>query len=133
MENFMLNLNTLIEYKDMFNISNRIKKIDKGYRLFYDNFNKLFIILNIAKNNDICLKFNAFNLNIEQILLKTQIKNFKTLSAEIEKHNSMLETNSLRICKQNFNDKANDLVNYSARTNKILQSDINKILGVKND
>ena len=129
----MINVNRLIEYKDMFYIYSRIHNINKDYRLYFDRKNKLFIILNIAKNNEICLKFKSFNLNFEKILYKTKIENIKKLSQEINDHNKTIEDYSISKSKLEFKDKAKDLINYSNRTNKILQSDINKILGVKND
>ena len=128
----MKKIMNLTKYNDMYNYSKRIKKINKNYELFYDSFNKLFIILNNANNGEICLKFNSFNLNIENILQKTSVKNSRILFKEIEETNNKLDNLKLKKVKNSLTDKCNELTMYSYRTNKILQSDINKILGVKN-
>ena len=119
----MVNKKNWQEYHDMFNLCHRIKLINKDYVLVFDNFNKLFI----------CLKFTNFNINIENILLKTSVKNAKELFSEIENVNILKQDNALKKTKEEFSDKAKDLISYSARTDKISRNDINKILGVKND
>ena len=129
----MVNKKNWQEYHDMFNLCHRIKLINKDYVLVYDNFNKLFIIINSANNNEICLNFTSFNINIENILLKTSVKNAKELFSEIENINTLKQDNALKKTKEEFSDKAKDLISYSARTDKISRNDINKILGVKND
>lgn len=129
----MVNKKNWQEYHDMFNLCHRIKLINKDYVLVFDNFNKLFIIINSANNNEICLKFTNFNINIENILLKTSVKNAKELFSEIENVNILKQDNALKKTKEEFSDKAKDLISYSARTDKISRNDINKILGVKND
>lgn len=118
-------------YKDMFNYFNRIKKIDKDYVLLFDNINKLFIIINSAKNNEICLKFNDFKLNIEEVLQRTRIENSTKIFNEIDNINSKVLNDNFKKSRQDLENKVVDLNEYSKRTNKILQSDINKILGVK--
>ena len=129
----MKNLSGLTKYNDMFNYCNRIKKINKNYELYYDTINKLFIILNSANSNEICMKFISFNLNLEEILNKTSIRNARKLYREIEENNIRIEQATRLKSKQHLLDSYKDLSSYSKRTNKILQSDINKILGVKYD
>lgn len=124
--------NNIYEYHDMFNYYQRIKKINKNYLLCFDNINKFFIILNTAKNNQICLKFNNFCLNIEKILQKTKIENASKLFVEIDENNKKLVNSNLKNAKNDMTNKILDLNSYCKRTNKILQSDIDKIIGVKN-
>ena len=79
-----INNNYIELYKDNYNIYNLITKIDKNYQLVFNKKKKIFQIINIAKNNQICLIFNNFSLNILKILcfkkaeLRTLIKYLKT-------------------------------------------------------
>ena len=45
------------EYKDMFNNYNLITKINPNYKLYRNTKMGCFVILNSAKNNQICLNF----------------------------------------------------------------------------
>lgn len=128
----MLNLNQFYEYHDMFNKYNIIKKINPHYKLCFDKVNKLFIIINSANNNEICLKFNNFSINIEKILQKTLVINSLSLFKEIENNNKNIEEGIIKNTKNKLVDSLHETQKYSLRTNKILSSDINKILGVKN-
>ena len=56
------------EYKDNFNYYNLITKINSNYKLFFNAKDRCFIIVNSAKNNEICLNFDNFNQNVEKIL-----------------------------------------------------------------
>lgn len=118
-------------YKDMFNKFNIIKKINPNYILCFDKVKKSFIIINSAKNNQICLNFNSFCVNIEKQLQKTLVENSRKLFLDIDTENEKLfkqeQTNAFNLAK----DKMVEAKKFLGRTNKILQSDINKITGVK--
>lgn len=128
----MLNLNNIYEYHDMYNKYNIIKKINPNYKLCFDNLNKLFIIINSANFNEVCMKFNDFSLDIEKILQKTLVKNCQKLFKEIENSNEKIENLKLSYAKNRLIDSLYETQKYCLRSNKILPSDINKILGVKN-
>lgn len=119
-------------YKDMFNKYNLIKKINKYYELYFDAKNKLFIILNSANYNEICLNFNDLCINIEKTLQKTLVQNSKNIFFEIENDNDLVYKKQINQLKQDALDKLFETSNLINRSNKILQSDINKILGVNN-
>lgn len=125
-------LNTLIyePYKDMYNYYSLITNINKNYRLYFNKKLKRFEILNIANNYEICLKFNNFSNKILDILQKTQTKNSYYIFKSIEEHNEKLETKFAKNIANNTSVRLEDFLNYSKRTNKILQSDFKKIIEV---
>lgn len=124
--------NEIVEYHDMFNRFNTIKKIKPNYLLCFDNLNKLFIIINSANYNEICLKFSNICSDFEKLLQKTLITNSSKLLKSIEENNLKLESIKLNNSKQSLIDKLSETQKFLLRTNKILPSDINKIIGVKN-
>ena len=67
------NISKMQIYKDMYNIYNLITKINKNYKLYFDNNDKLFKIINVANNNEICLKTKHLSSDIIKTLQKTKI------------------------------------------------------------
>lgn len=115
--------------KDMFNLYNIIQKINPGFRLYFNTKNKKYVIVNIYKNNEICLTFDTFLENIESNLRFSNISNFNSIIKHIEEFNQKIcsknETDSIN--KSNF--LAKELLKISNRSNTINNSDINKIIG----
>ena len=97
------NLNYCVLYKDNFNVSNLIKKINPQYKLYFNQKDKVYFIVNSAKNNEICLKFYNFNY-------LTELKN----------KNSIIENTSQKIIELN---------NFSKRVNHLSQTTLTKIIG----
>ena len=118
------------KYKDMFNYYNLITKINPNYTLCFDKKNKCFLIVNFANNNEICLKFNNFSLNLLQILQKTQISNSKKLFQEIDKNNELIESKNTKNLSNKIKDKTSEIDWLIKRSNKILPTDIKKIIEV---
>ncbi len=115
-------------YKDMFNIYNLITFINKNYILCYHKKLKCFCIINSAKNNQICLKFNNFHQNILKLLEQTKIENSKKLFKFIDEHNQILEENNNKFAKEKLSSAIHNLYDYSKKTNQISNNDINKII-----
>lgn len=129
----MNDLKNLEPYKDNFNVYNLITFIDKSYRLFFDKKEKCFLIINTAKNYQICLKFNNFSLNILNKLQFTRIENSAKLFNFIDNYNAKLEDKNINNSKQILSDSISNLINYSKRTTSISKSDIFKIIKGNND
>lgn len=128
-----LNMNNYESFKDSFNIYNLITFIDKNYRLFFDKIKKQFVVINIAKNYQICLKFNNFKLNILKTLQFTRIEHSKKIFENIENYNEILTEKNTIFTRQKVSDSLKNLIDYSKRTNHILQSDIRRIIEGKYD
>lgn len=120
------------DYYDMFDYFRLIKKINPFYKLCFDKKNKNFVVINTDKNNEVCLRFDSFNFNIYKRLLESRVENSKAIFETIEQHNEKLEENRKKESSNMLKTRMEELVNYSKRTNKITQNDIEKIIEVKN-
>lgn len=123
-----INTNRFEEYKDNFNIYNLITKIDKNYRLCFDKIKKRFSVINIAKNNQICLNFNSFSLNIIKLLQITRVENSQNLFNFIDENNLNVYEKNKQNCITSIADAMRSLNEFSKRTNSISKTDINKII-----
>ena len=123
------NFNTCTLCRDNFNISNLIKKINRNYRLYFDNKHKMYLIVNIAKNNEICLKFYNFNQNIINKLLQSRVENSYKIFNEIDNFNKMIELKNKKSIIENTSQKMCEVSNFSKRLNHLSLNTINKILG----
>ncbi len=126
-----INFKQLKLYRDNYNISNLIKKIDKNYRLYFDTKNKLFMVLDITTKQK-CFESKTITPNIIRILQQTRVENSNQIFADIERHNKLLEDNILSSTKQKAADTAVDIANYLKRVNRLTDSDIKKIIEGKN-
>lgn len=121
------NMQNLELYFDNYNIYNLIKKIDKDYILYYNKKEKLFIIINSAKNNQICLKIDNIQSNIIKTLQKTLVENSSKLFKEIDENNEILTHKTINNIKERTIDSMTELIDFAKKTNSISQKDINKI------
>ena len=110
------NLKYCFEYKDGFNYYNLITKINPNYKLFYNVKDKCFIIVNSAKNYEICLNFNNFNQNIEKILNLSKVENSKNIFYSIENHNNKLLKKLNEKIKYESIEQIKILKNYLSKT-----------------
>ena len=120
-------------YKDNYNIYNLITKIDENYRLIFNKKEHDFCIINIAKNNQICLKFKSFSFNIIKTLSKTRVENSQKIFKEIENFNNNLELKNQNKLNIDLKDRIDNLYKFSKRVNSISSSEINQIIKGKND
>lgn len=118
-------------YFDMYNKCNQIKQIDPEYAIYFNKKDKYFIVAKNADYLHFCMKFNSFSTNIEKLLKKTRVENSRKLFKEIDLINE-------NISKQKFKHNREEMANKIIETkrlyysgHKVLQSDINKIIGVK--
>lgn len=118
-----------IEYHDIYNLSTRIKKINKYYKLFYSKIDKRFMIVNTANNYEICLNFDNFNQNIENKLKFTNVSNFKNIIEFIDENNLKLANKQENSTTEKVVDACAECVNFSKKASNISYEDINKIVG----
>lgn len=89
--------------KDIYNICNRIKKIDKSYMLAYDfdskkymvystNINFSFEVIDSLKLSYVCtLPYNELDARSINYLYQTKSQNLETLIKQIDEHNNKVE------------------------------------------
>ena len=120
------------EYKDMYNIYTKIKRINKHYKLYYNIKDKCFLIINTANFNEICLNFSSFNLNVEKLLNFSNVKNFEKVIKYIEQSNYQTEEKKVTLAKEKTLTACNECRNLLNRTSKISTHEIDKIIGEGN-
>ena len=98
-----------IKYKDMFNIYNLITKINNGYRLYFCSKDKNYYIININRNNDICLSFNTFSNNIIKELHFSKIENLNKNIKFIDNFNENLSKKNIENCKDLAKEKLKNI------------------------
>ncbi len=125
----MINLCYYHEYKDMYNIYNLITKIDKGYKLLFSEIEKMFIVVNSAKNNQICLKTTNLSPNIVNSLKVTRIENLNKIIKNIDQENEKLTQKNKNNLVENLSNKMLDVINLSKRVSNISNTYIQKIIG----
>ena len=128
----MLNTNRFKLYKDNYNIYNLITKINSGYRLYFDQFEKLFVIVNIANNDEICMKFKSFTVDIINQLQKSRIEYANKIFSEIEEYNHNIEYNNYKNSKTKIADFLAETNHLSKRKGTLYACEINKIFEGKN-
>ena len=117
------------EYKDQFNYYNLIKKININFRLFFNKKDKIFAVVNIKNNFEICMSFKRFFENILQDLRFYKIENYNKIIQFIDEKNNILETKKQIQNRKILLDKLNEFKQFSLHSKTISQSDINKIIG----
>ena len=125
------NPNRFCEYRDMYNIYNLITKINKCYKLVFDKKDKLFIVINSAKNNEICYKTNIISAEILNILNKTRIENIQYIIKDIDKNNELILSKNQMKFKDDLMVKMKDILSFSKRVSDISNQTIKKIIGEK--
>ncbi len=122
------NLHNIL-YNDLYNISNRIKQINPNYELYFNRKIKKFLIINSANNYEICLNFDNFNQNIENILKNSACNNFESLIKSIEDNNNKIELLQHNSTKEKTTEACLECINLINKSSNISNNDINKIIG----
>ena len=91
---------------DVYNICNRVKNFDKGYRLVYDTSNERYEIYSTDLRQDVeivsgvplsyvCLiPYNQLDERVINYLYDTRIENIEDIITQIDKHNQNLEASN---------------------------------------
>lgn len=90
--------------KDLFNISNRLKSIDKNYFIVRNHLKKRFEIHYKREKNslELILPFDKLDDRTIKLVLKTKIENRQKLDEEIEKNNAMLNKKAIKMARENL-------------------------------
>jgi len=82
--------------KDMFNISKRVKQINKNYAIFYDFKKCRFELFDKLRGCVVMTLFKELNpLSLKEIMIRLNKSNFEILK-EVETHNLMMEHSQLK-------------------------------------
>lgn len=94
---------------DVFDIVDRIKEIDDGYRIMLNYKTGKLELHNINQNNSFCfnIKNNEISSNLINDILLSQIRYIDNIIENIDNSNALVEKNN--------KDKVNDLTKYMAK------------------
>ena len=120
------------EYRDLFGYYKIITKINPFYKLCFDKKAKDFVVINTDRNEEVCIRFDEFNFNLEKSLQESHVKNAEKIFEMVDEHNREVEQKAKKDSSYMLKTRLNELFSYSKRTNHISDSDIKKIIEVKN-
>lgn len=90
---------------DLFDISNRIKNIDRDYVIYRNMQNKKFELHNTrySPSLQLVLPFDELDMRTIDYAVNTRVENIKKVAEEMEKENQRLE-------KENYTKMQNDIL-----------------------
>ena len=99
---------------DLFNISRRIKQIDKNYFLMFNFKTKKFEVHYKRNKNtlEIILPFNVLDKRTLDLVRKTRVENREKLIEEMDKNNKELELKNNVKIKDEVTFKAKEMISY---------------------
>ncbi len=99
---------------DLFNISERLKNIDSGYYLVYNNRRSRYEVRNSDLGDKICFVVPYKSLDERTLIYarKTFINNSKKLLSDIEKNNKDIEDKNYNRIKDECQYKFKEIFNY---------------------
>jgi hypothetical protein len=89
----------------------------------------MYLIVNIAKNHEICYRFYNFKQNIMNNLMYSKVENSYQIFNEIDNFNKMIELKNKKRTTEDTGNKLTEINNFSKRLNHLSSQTINKILG----
>ena len=117
------------KYKDLFGYHYKIKKINPGYRLYFNKKHRKFSIINIYNNFEICATYNKISeINLHNLRF-FKIENFQKIINSIELYNQNLVDKNYQNNQNQMKNIFNEYKNLSIRSSTTRQTDINKIIG----
>lgn len=101
---------------DVFFIGNRIREIDKDYRIFFNTKRKKFEIHCIGQiGNSYCLTvpFSCLDARTVELVRKTRIENRERLINEIDLENQKIQEKNQKNILNDANDKLFEQIKFS--------------------
>ena len=122
------NLKTI---NDIFFISNRIKKINKNYKLYYNLKTQMYEVHDISKpQHSLCITTKDYpSFQILKTLIKSKKENMHSLFLEIEKHNKNIDQEKQQKTLDLSTQKFKEILNFSQnKTSSLSREEIQKII-----
>lgn len=111
---------------DVFDIVDRIKDIDDGYFIVFDDIKNKFEIHNTNQSNTYCFtsKNDAIDERIINEVLMSLVSNIDTLMEEIDRINIKIEQNLYNKIKDDGDYMLREIYKYSANSSKGYSEDV---------
>ena len=85
------------EYRDLFGYYKIITKINPFYKLCFDKKAKDFVVINTDRNEEVCIRFDEFNFNLEKSLQESHVKNAEKIFEMVDEHNREVEQKAKKV------------------------------------
>ena len=104
-------------YEDVFDITTRLKEIDKDYFVVFNTQKNKYEVHNKSQKNTYCLSvpFSGLDSRTIDLTLKTRRENIDKLLKEIEQNNETIEKDAGRKTKDLCEFKAKEFFDYSKK------------------
>ena len=102
----------------LFNIKNRLKRIDRSYYLVFNTSSNMFEVHSKKQKNTYCFSFSYCDFRLIEYAKKTSVKHFSAFMQEITLNNEQIELNSKKEQYDMIKYKALNLMNYFSNSTK---------------
>lgn len=104
-------------YEDVFDITTRLKEIDKDYFVVFNTQKNKYEVHNKSQKNTYCLSvpFSGLDSRTIDLTLKTRRENIDKILKEIEQNNEKIEKDASRKTKDLCEFKAKEFFDYSKK------------------
>ena len=111
---------------DVFDILNRIKEIDEGYFILFDDSKNGFEVHNHNQPDSYCFtsKYNTLDSRIIDEISLLNIANIDNIIEDIDSNNAVIEQNNINQSKNVGEYMIREIYNYCANSSKGLNSNV---------
>ena len=109
---------------DVFDITKRIKDIDEGYYVLYNQNNCKYEIHNFNQKNTYCLTlpYRVLDSRCLDMLLYSSISNIDNIVADIDNNNHKIETENYEKIRNDSDYKLREIFNYANCSSKNIKN-----------
>lgn len=104
--------------KDLFNIVNRLKKIDKGYFVIFNKLKNRYEVHNKKQRKDtfaFCSDNPFLDMGVIIKAYKTNIRNAKQIFKDIDENNKKIDKKNNENLANKYLSKFNEFINYASK------------------
>ena len=111
---------------DVFDIVNRVKDIDEGYYILYNQTNNNFELHNKYQKNTYCLTIpiDSLDSRVIDMIMYTNISNIDNIMIDIDNNNLKIEKENDEIIKNLTDYKVREIYNFANSSSKYLGEDL---------
>ena len=104
-------------YEDVFDITKRLKEIDRNYFVVFNTKKQKFEVHNKSQKNTYCLSvpYNTLDIRTIFLTLKSRRENIDKILEEIDVNNQKLEQENNRKIKDLCDFKAKEIFSYAKK------------------
>lgn len=106
--------------EDLFDVVSRIKEIDDGYFVLFDDVKGMYEIHNINQQDTYCLTYpyNGFDSRAVDIVLYSNINNIDNIVGDIDNNNKYIENNANSKLSDQSRFMLSEIYKYASNSSK---------------